>query len=310
MRNCPKKYQGQALAISMIVLVVCAILGISMYSRVVKDRRLVLNEKISTEALEIADSLLDSLSTISVATLREQIDEEEGFMEVKGWSDVNTFLDSLGLSNSIQNLDVCQQGNSSVNILIEEGTIEDSVEIRPNEARAFRIEGKSVSSSCSLGVYLKPEGTVSSGVIVKKIYGQNYLDTPDYKIYEEDDIEAYCFSEDGFDCNSSNFSPNANWIKIDDGGDTLDIDLTETKSGYSLDEIRIIPIGGVVGISAGISPDDCMPSEDLGTIRIVANVTCQDIYRAKEVFVPDDGVGSFSSLFDYTVYNNIGLLDL
>jgi hypothetical protein len=308
MKNCPKRYEGQALAISMIVLVVCAVLGISIYSRVVKDRTLVLNEKISAEALEIADSVLDSLSTIPASTLQEQI-EEEGFVEVKGWSSVNTFLDDLGLSNSVQNLDICQQGNSSVDILVEEATIEDLIETRPNEARAYHIGGKSLTSPCGLRVHLESRGTVNSGVIVRKIYGDNYATTPDYKIYEEDDIEAYCFSEDLSSCNSDDFSPDANWIKIADGG-ILEIDLTEVKSGYSLDEVRIIPIGGVVGIAVEVSPNGCMEDEDLGAIRIVTNVTCQDIYRAKEVFVPDDGAMSFSSLFDHVVYNNIGLLDL
>lgn len=309
MKNCPKRYQGQALAISMIVLVVCAILGISIYSRVVKDRALVLDEKVSAEALEIADSVLDSLSTIPVPILQEQIDGEDGFVEVKGWSDVNAFLDSLGLSNSIQNLDVCQEGSSSVDLLIEEATIDDLIETRPNEARAFRVGGKAIANPCSLRVHLESRGTINSGVIIKKIFGDNYAGTPDYKIYEEDDIEAYCFSEDLTNCNSDGFSPGDNWIKITDGG-ILDIDLTEVKSGYVLDEVRIIPIGGVVGIAVELSPNGCMDEDDLGAIRIVANITCQDIYRAKEVFVPDDGAMSFSSLFDHTIYNNIGLLDL
>jgi len=309
MKNCSKIYKGQALAISMIVLVVCSILAISMYSRVTKDRALVLNEKVSVEALEIADSVLDSLSTIPVATLQEKIDEETGFVEVKGWFNVNTFLTDLGLTSSIQNLDICQQDNSSVDILLEKATIEDLIETRPNEARAFRIEGKEITDSpCSLRLHIESRGTVNSGVIVKKIYGNNYAGTPDYKMYEEDDIGAYCFSEDGDTCNSANFSPDDNWLKITDG-EVLNINLVDVKSGYSLDEVRVIPVGGVVGIGAELS-SDCMENEDLGAIRIVANVTCQDIYRAKEVFVPGDGAMSFSSLFDHTIYNNIGLLDL
>ncbi len=309
MKNCSGVYRGQALAISMIVLVVCAILGVSIYSRVVKDRTLVLNEKVSAEALEIADSVLDSLSTVPATTLMAQIGAENESVEVKGWSDVNTFLDSLGLSNSIQNLDVCQQGNSSVDILIAEATIENLIETRPDEARSFRIEGKTLASPCTLDVHLESRGTVNAGIIVKKIYATNYSTTPIYKIYEEDDIAPYCFSEDLISCNSDSFSPDANWTKIEDGS-ILSIDLTGVKSGYSLDEVRIIPVGGVVGIATELNPVGCMENDDLGAIRIVANVTCQDIYRAKEVFVPEEGTTSFSSLFDHTLYNNIGILDL
>jgi len=293
----------------MIVLVVCAILGISIYSRVVKDRELVINEKISAEALEIADSVLDSLSTVPATTLKEQIDAETGTLEVSGWNAVNTLLTDLGLSNSVQNLEICQQGNSSVDILIEEASIEDLIETRPHEARAYRIEGKSITSPCTLRVHTEARGTVNSGVVIKKIYGTNYSATPEYKIYEEEDITAYCFSSDLVTCNSTDFSPDANWTKITDGG-VLDVDLTEVKDGYSLDEVRIIPMGGVVGIAVEVSPVGCMENEDLGSIRIVANVTCQDIYRAKEVFVPDVGALSFSTLFDHTIYNNIGMLDL
>ena len=309
MKNCQKIYRGQALAISMIVLIVCAILGISIYSRVVKDRALVLDEKTSAESLEIADSVLDSLSTIPVPTLEAQI-EEEGFMEVKGWSDVTTFLEGLGLSTSVQDLDVCKE-NSSVDIRLEGATIDDLMEVRPNEAKAFRIEGKTITAPCSLSVKTESRGTVNSGFLVKKIYGKNYADgdITDYKMYEEDDIIAYCFSDDLVTCNSAEFSPDANWVKREDGG-TLSIDLSEVKDGYSLDEVRIIPMGGVVGFGVAVAPLGCMADEDFGAIRIVANVTCNDIYRAKEVFVPDDGATSFSSIFDHTIYNNIGLLDL
>lgn len=308
MKNCSNIYKGQALAISMIVLVVCAILGVSIYSRVVKDRTLVLNEKVSAEALEIADSILDSLSTVPASTLLDQIGEDES-MEVKGWSSVNTFLDGLGLSNSIQNLDVCKQDNSSVDILIEKAGIEDLIETRPEEAKSFRIEGTSVASPCTLRVHLESRGTVNSGVVVKKIYAKNYETEVEYKIYEEEDITSYCFSEDLIHCNSSSFSPDANWTKITDGR-VLDIDLTEVKDGYSLDEVRIIPVGGVVGIATELDPVSCIEDDELGAVRIVANVTCQDIYRAKEVFVPEENATSFSSMFDHTIYNNIGILDL
>lgn len=307
MKNC-SVYRGQALAISMIVLVVCAILGVSIYSRVVKDRELVQNEKVSAEALEIADSILDSLSTVPVDTLMQNV-EQDGAVEVKGWTDVNLFLNELGLTSSVQSLEVCQQGNSSADILIEEATIDDLIEIRPEEARAFRIEGKSMSDPCTLRVKLESRGTVNSGFVIKKIYAKNYDTEVEYKIYEEDDITSYCFSDDLSNCNSSSFSPNANWTKVSDGV-VLDVDLTEVKSGYSLDEVRIIPVGGVVGIGTEFAQNGCMADEDLGSVRIVANVTCQDIYRAKEVFVPREGATSFSSLFDHTIYNNIGLLDL
>lgn len=308
MKNCSDIYKGQALAISMIVLVVCAVLGVSIYSRVVKDKALVLNEKVSVESLEIADSVLDSLSTIPATGLRSQMGEDETF-EVKGWSSVNTFLNELGLTTSIQDLDICKEGNSSVDILIEKATIENLIETRPQEAKSFRIEGKTVASPCTLRIRLESRGTVNSGVVVKKIYATNYDTTPIYKIYEEDDISSYCFSEDLVTCNSTAFSPDANWTKITDGG-ILEIDLTDVKDGYVLDEVRVIPVGGVVGIATELDPVGCVEDDKLGAIRIVANITCQDIYRAKEVFVPEENATSFSSMFDHTIYNNIGILDL
>lgn len=307
MKNC-SIYKGQALAISMIVLVVCAILGVSIYSRVVKDRQLVLNEQISAEALEIADSVLDSLSTVPMQTLQTEITQGGGTVEKNGWVEVSSFLTELGLT-SVQDLSVCKEGNSAVDILIEEASIDDLIEVRPDEAKSFRIEGKTVTAPCNLSVHLESRGTVNSGIVIKKIYGKNYTTAVEYKIYEETDITPYCFSDDMLTCNSNLFSPNNNWTKMRDGV-VLNVNLAETKGGYSLDEVRIIPVGGVIGIGTEISPAGCMSDADLGAVRIVANVTCQDIYRAKEVFLPEDGAVSFSSVFDHTLYNNIGMLDL
>jgi len=49
------KYEAQALAITMVVLVVSAILGLSIYSRAMKDKLLTMEERASAEALEVAD---------------------------------------------------------------------------------------------------------------------------------------------------------------------------------------------------------------------------------------------------------------
>jgi hypothetical protein len=67
------KYEGQALAITMVVLVVSAILGLSIYSRSMKDKILTLEERASAEALEVADLTLDRLASKPIAEVVDAI---------------------------------------------------------------------------------------------------------------------------------------------------------------------------------------------------------------------------------------------
>jgi hypothetical protein len=64
-----KRYESQALAIAMVVLVVCSIIGMSIYSRVVKDKTLTIEEQASSEALEISDLLLDYIIQTPIETV-------------------------------------------------------------------------------------------------------------------------------------------------------------------------------------------------------------------------------------------------
>ena len=60
-----KTYSGQALAIIMVVIVVCSIIGFSMFSRSLRDKRSTIQERYSAEALEVNDNILDSFLQIA-----------------------------------------------------------------------------------------------------------------------------------------------------------------------------------------------------------------------------------------------------
>jgi hypothetical protein len=316
MKNCPKIYTGQALAISMIVLVVCAILGISIYSRVMKDQALVAEEAISSEVLEMADSILGTMTAVSASDLKDLIEQNEGDIKITGWTDVNQFFEDLKLVNltdTLSDLDQCDSNNSEIELTVVNATIDDLIEVSVDEAKGFRIEGKGLASgasTCNLKIYTESRGTTKSGFVVKKIYGKGYsTGSIKYKMYSENDIELYCFSDDLTSCNSSDFTPDANWNYISDKS-TQTFNLMEKSGTYSLDEIRIIPMGGTVGIGVSLDPAGCLKDEEIGSVKVVANVTCNGIYRAKEMYVPEAGSVSYSSMFDFTIYNNVGILDL
>lgn len=323
MKNCPKTFEGQALAISMIVLVVCAIIGISIYARVVKDQQLSTEETISSEALEISDSILGAMTSVSASSLKQYITSNDassdgktdGKVVLSGWTNISSFFKTMGiiLNGEELSLDECDQSNSEIEMEISEADINDVTEVSVDEAKAFRIEGKGLASgasTCNLKIYTESRGTTKSGFVVKKIYGKGYsTGSIEYKMYSENDIELYCFSDDLTSCNSSDFTPDANWNYISDKS-TQTFNLMETSGTYSLDEIRIIPMGGTVGIGVSLDPAGCLKDEEIGSVKVVANVTCNGIYRAKEMYVPEAGSVSYSSMFDFTIYNNVGILDL
>jgi hypothetical protein len=71
--NKKNKYESQALAIAMVVMVVSSIIAMSIFFRAQKDRTLTLEERASAEALEISDLIIDKLTQFSIEDVFEEI---------------------------------------------------------------------------------------------------------------------------------------------------------------------------------------------------------------------------------------------
>ena len=316
--NKKKTYSGQAIAIIMVVLVVATVIGASLYSRMIKNRGSLVENKESTRAMAQVDTLLDLVITSDLASTQENFDTclSSGSCSFSSLSEYDAlFGDSIdpGISNQIS--DWCENTptsqNSDMTITVEYADIEDYKDYDVGEVMALKVGNLGLPAGCMLTLGFKSVGTGEELFTVKRVY----MDVSgNVKPYEEDDMRLYCYSTSE-NCDApiapktsielpyflASNSPEAN---------TLQIDMAETKVAggvtYSLYEIRVLPIYGKLGIST--QADSCA-STKLYNYKVTADVTCEGVRRAGEVVIPNVKNLGYHAMFDYTIYNAVGVLE-
>ena len=317
-----KKYSAQALAIAMVVLVVSSILAISIYSRISKDKTLSLDERASAEALEVSDLILDYLTDASIndvisaaeaASETQTIETGISLTQNADSTQISSLLEAIGVNAGLDTLDICPlsvAGNSYV-LSLTEGDLNTYFEIRPGQMMALPLKGMALGDDCSTVLRAAVRGDSTAGFTLTKVYAKDYVDglATSYKPYDEADVVHYCFSS-GAGCNNSNFldssSNGVNWVYFpDDNSSQIDLNLKTTSGEYQLDEIKIVAIGGTVGIAYQITnPESC--TQDLKMINVQAAANCSGSYRGKSVLIPKKQWES--PIFNYTIFNGEGSL--
>lgn len=307
-----KKYEGQALAVIMIVLVVAVVIGMAMLSRTLKDRERTIEEKSSAEALEFSDSILDVVSGTPVEKLEEVCADPrfggglQSGCEVKGVDSVENFLTQAGVSTGfLDSFGSCTGSGSEVEMSISMAGSDDDYEIRPDTVRAFVLRQQTPDpAACTLDLEFEPRGSDNAGVAISRVYASDYDANgvpSDYKTYAYDDTVEYCLFRSGDSCpDGAVFS--GSWVPLQTG-DTLSVPLT-SSGGHALDEIRVRAINSAVGIRSSLSTPQCV--EDLEMVKIVVAANCTGSYRAKEIQIPQQEWAF--PVFDYVLFNGNGVL--
>lgn len=320
-----KKYEGQALAIAMVIVIISSIVATSVYFRSQRDKTIALEERLSAEALEISDLLLDNIipiDLVEMATAIEAVREEEftfeqgtkpPLKENKNEQEISKLFTELGILVDIQNLNICNV-NSSFNeyqLTVKEVDEETYFEIREGQTWSLPLKNSLLEENCQLTVRLAPKGHSGAGFLTSKAFASDYMESSkfatNYKNYDYEDTNSYCFSENTMNCNSQDeILFDNSWIKYNTNeiDNHLIFDLNETKQTYTLDEIRIRAVGGTVGLQYEISPPNCM--ENLRMISLRATANCSGIYRGKEILIPE--TKWHNSIFDYVIFNGEGSL--
>ena len=306
MKNINNRYNAQALAIAMVVLVVSSIIGLAIYSRAAKDKLLSVGERASAEALEVSDLILNQLITIPINTVTQTIagegntfDYENGVTLTESNGQISELFTKLGLEGAFTGLNFCPiatDGNEYY-LKIKEASPDTYFEIRAGQVMAFPIKGQAIGLGCNASLSFAIRGDSNVGFSVEKIYA-NYINgiAQEYKSYAIDDVKQYCFS-----CNETKFLGDE-WNHITDGG-SLTFDLNETADGYKLDEIRVKAIGGSLGVGY-ILTTEC--TQGFRLIDVQASANCDGTYRGKQILVPERKWSS--PVFDYSLFNGQGSL--
>lgn len=311
-----RKYPAQALAITMIVLVVSAIIGLSVYSRISRDKRLAVDERASAEALEISDLIVEKLSGYEADDILAGVEKLGKTMafpagvsikESNSSDEVSTLFTLLGTENIFQSVGFClpSQGNEYT-LVVKEAENSSPYEVPAGQIWTLPI-GNANLTGCDLSIQVS-KGDARSGFSLTKLYAKDYDangKAGEFKLYADGDITNYCFSDDGNKCNDSDNMLD-NWTLYTPSS-PLNISLNEMVNGYKLDTVIVRAIGGNIGIyyhianSTGVS---CM--DGFRMIELKASAYCNGIYRGKEILIPQKKW--HTPIFDYVLFNGAGSL--
>lgn len=295
-------YKAQALAIIMVILVIASIIGFSVFSRQITQKRSIVEERNSAEALEVADIILDNFL---LSKSKDWIDlgmdrKVDGYTESATSSEITDLSQVLGNEIDFQTLSICPLGEGSPNVytLSLSRTNEDTIfYLRPGETFVFPIKGEKFGVNCSIHIDF-PAPPENGGFTVDRIYTISAI-SGDILEYNYENTLNHCFGTSF--CNNSNFTGNG-WT-VFNIGETLTVPIPSTTP--FLDKIQLTAIGNTelgFKFSMGVSCE-----KEIQHWQLRASATCGGSYRAKEVIIPEVGVSY--SIFNYVLFNGEGNLD-
>lgn len=300
--------KAQALAIVMVVLVVASIIGVSLFSRMSKDRQSVINQQDSAMAEEQADAILDVFVGTDIVALEGVLNDDDNEELVFSRLDDIDFVDiltDLGVSDRLANddRDWCQSSDGQneedgIRVTLEYTEDGEFLELQPGSVRAYNIGSATIlSSPCVLRLGFRAVDDNAVFLI---------------KFVEDDgseEYESYCIGQDGSDCGEMvdvEYEENLSALEwnLEVSAFRRSVNL-ENMVTNNVGEIRIIPLSGTLAVSDffGSAQMGCIDRE-FRSVKIKSEVNCNGSYRGKQMYLPGSGNLGYSALFDYVIYDN------
>ena len=283
-----KTYSGQALAIIMVVLVISSIIGFSIFTRSLRDKRSTVQERYSAEALEVNDNILDYiLQNTNEGEIPDLVIDQEYASEVGGEYDIENIFDSTKLT-------VCSLDgtNNKYTVKLFYGDNDTVYQVEPGQAFSFVVpEKEAVPDACVINVKFQPEDIpANTGFTINKIYRTSPTGAT-IKDYGYSDAETYCLST-----NCTNFEKDPNDFSWDPA-DTLVI----PAGGVNLDRAQLIAINSRIRFTY----EPTAACGDLfKTLILRSSATCNGVFRSKEAIIPVHR--AHFSIFNYVLFNGSG----
>lgn len=338
-----KTYKAQALAIIMVTLVVASIIGFSVSSRLVTQRKSVLDERNSSEALQVVDMILDNILLSSPDEWEAVgMQNKDVYVEVQGKEE---FQDPPNKPDPIPPYE---------SQLIKKSYARDDLfELKPEPAEPIIIKDPIIRKGVEISDLMEALGnplnlqeldicpvSQDNNRYTLKLQDTDentkfYIQSGESFVFPINEIEA-CSINLTFDSKSSGTGLVINKIYADGNGTKVydyqdtesycigpcnkDLFDTETKwiEHSSLGTPLSIPIDPqmkivqLTAITAGnkdlifsFSTPGC--ENPLKLWNLQASATCSGTYRAKETIVPHDGWAY--PLFNHVIFNGYGVFN-
>lgn len=286
-----KTYSGQALAIIMVVLVISSIIGFSIFTRSLRDKRSTVQERYSAEALEVNDNILDYiLQNTNEGEIPDLVIDQEYASEVGGEYDIENIFDSTKLT-------VCSLDgtNNKYTVKLFYGDNDTVYQVEPGQAFSFVVpEKEAVPDACVINVKFQPEDIpANTGFTINKIYRTSPTGAT-IKDYDYSDAETYCLSTNCTNFEKNPKNPNdVRW----DPATTLEI----LAGGVNLDRAQLIAINSRIRFT--YEPTAACGSL-FKTLILRSSATCNGVFRSKEAIIPVHR--AHFSIFNYVLFNGFG----
>ena len=286
-----KTYSGQALAIIMVVLVISSIIGFSIFTRSLRDKRSTVQERYSAEALEVNDNILDYiLQNTNEGEIPGLVIDQEYASD-----GVNNIKNLLNMGNNLFNkLTVCSldEPNNKYTVKLFYGDNNTVYQVEPGQAFSFVVpEKEAVPDACVINVEFQPEDIPdNTGFTLNKLFRTSPAEAT-IRDYNYSDAETYCLST-----NCTNFEKERNYVPWNPD-DTLVI----PAGGVNLDRAQLIAINSRIRFT--YEPTAACGSL-FKTLILRSSATCNGVFRSKEAIIPVHR--AHFSIFNYVLFNGSG----
>lgn len=307
-----RSFKAQAIALVMVVLVVASIIGVSLFSRMAKDKQASIDEQESAVSIAQVDSVLDLFVGADIELIETKLNDEGGVLSESSVGDISALLEEVGISADSINLDSnwCEDNpeddsENFVRATVEYSDNNDYVEYQPGSVAALNLQGDAVTLNdpdCDLRVRLRAMESYSV-FIVKRVFD----DAGDIT----ETTENYCIQPGGGACDLGSVSDieytgsidSVSVWDTDDQAYYFDFDLAEELSDNTA-EIRILPIKGTLALNNQLLNEGCIENKQFNSLKITAEANCNSTYRGQQMLLPGSGTLGFSTLFDYGIYDS------
>ena len=287
----------------MIVLVLFSVVGLAAYSRVVMEKTSVVSEQKSSESSEVVDAMINLFADVSADELIGSLDGVES-LKIDSRNDLKEYLTQIGVDDSYLD-EVCGEDVAFI-VTVEPGD-EEYLEVRDGMALDLVLgeNSQALNPNCDLSLEFEPRGVESVGLVVHKIYGKDYPN-PEYKTLYPGDMFNYCVYSGAF-CNSQEVTSSSSWVPFSSFS-AMSVHLNDIVEGYSLDKIRLLVVGGTLGVRSSLSDSDCAGNFDPTIAQVSIKVDMQGVSEEENVLVSNKENMISSDISDYEIYSDNDLL--
>jgi len=305
------KYIGQALAIVLVLLLAGSIVGFAIYSRMIRESERVVDERYSTEANELTETIIGLMSTLEYDQVRNdevlellECDDESILsdgtcrkhnLEI---SELTEIINSMGIDEEIDFSEFEQEMIDSACLAeLSISGLDKGFTIQQDEAHSIFLNRVNWGpADCQQVTFnMTPHG--ASGFIMSAFYGEyENGDLVSYKPYEFNDIVGFKYGAGG-----------NNWQGYSSGehltfGLGADYPAEKSLDGktYQLYEIRFKSLSDSSYLELNTS-GKCNLGDNL---LVEIGATCGNKYAGKSFVLPE---ASFApSMFDYVYFQGKG----